>query len=178
MQTEEGKRIANAPRPLRILHVNSARTWRGGEQQTLWLCQGLQERGHEILLACPAGSELRQRAHAAGIRVCPVAMRGEWDLWAVRNLVKIIRRNAIEIVHFHTAHAHTLGLLAAQVSKVPIRVLTRRVDFHIHTHLLNRWKYGPGLTALIAISEGIRGVLIEDGLAPERVTTIRSGIAN
>lgn len=82
----------------------------------------------------------------------------------------------IEIVHFHTAHAHTLGLLAAQVAKVPIRVLTRRVDFHIHKHLLNRWKYGLGLTEIIAISEGIRNVLIEDGLAPERVTTIRSGI--
>lgn len=176
MQTEEAKRRANGPRPLRILHVNSARTWRGGEQQTLWLCQGLQQRGHEIFLACQPSSELRRRAHAAGIRVCPVAMWGEWDLWAVRNLINTIRRNVIEIVHFHTAHAHTLGLLAAQVAKVPIRVLTRRVDFHIHKHLLNRWKYGLGLTEIIAISEGIRNVLIEDGLAPERVTTIRSGI--
>jgi glycosyltransferase involved in cell wall biosynthesis len=164
------------PHPLRILHINSARTWRGGEQQTLWLCQGLQQRGHKSFLACQPGSDLHKRANAAGIEVCAVTMRGEWDVWAVRNLVGAIRRNSIGVVHFHTAHAHTLGLLAAQLAKAPVRVLTRRVDFHIHKHLLNRWKYGPGLTAIVAISEGIRGVLIGDGLSPERVTTVHSGV--
>jgi glycosyltransferase involved in cell wall biosynthesis len=103
-------------------------------------------------------------------------MRGEWDVWAVRDLVGVIRRNGIKIVHFHTAHAHTLGLLAAQLAKVPIRVLARRVNFHIHKHLLSRWKYGPGLTAIITTCEGIRKVLIEDGLAPEHVETVHSGI--
>lgn len=162
--------------PLCILHVNSARTWRGGERQTLWLCQGLGQRGHKIFLACQPNSDLHERADAAGITVCPVVMRGEWDAWAVRNLIGSIRKKSAEIVHFHTAHAHTLGLLAAQLSRVPVRILTRRVDFHIHKHLLNKWKYGPGLTAIVSISEGIRRVLIEDGLPPERVTTIRSGI--
>jgi glycosyltransferase involved in cell wall biosynthesis len=103
-------------------------------------------------------------------------MRGEWDVMAVRSLVRLMRRLAIEIVHFHTAHAHTLGLLAAQRAGVPIRVLSRRVDFHIHRHPLNRWKYGPALTAVVAISDGIRKVLLEDGIAPERVITVRSGI--
>ena len=176
MKDKEEKRKVDLSRPFRILHINTAQTWRGGEQQTFWLCQGLQQRGHEILLACQPDSALHRRALSAGIGVYPVDMRGEWDLWAVRDLVGVFRRNGTEIVHFHTAHAHTLGLLAAQVAKVPIRVLTRRVNVHIHKHLLNRWKYGPGLTAIIAISEGIRSVLIEDGLAPERVTTIRSGI--
>lgn len=176
MKIEGEKRATDIPRPLRILHINSARTWRGGEQQTLWLCQGLQQRGHEIFLACPPQSALHKRANAVGIAVCPVAMRGEWDVWAVRNLVGVIQRISIKIVHFQTAHAHTLGLLAAQLAKVPIRILTRRVDFHIHKHLLNRWKYGSALTAILTISEGIRKVMIEDGLEPERVVTVHSGI--
>jgi len=176
MKAEDRKRKVDIPRPLRVLHINSARTWRGGEQQTLWLCQGLQRRGHEVFLACPPNSDLHQRANKVSIAVCPVAMRGEWDLWAVRDLVRAIRLHCIEIVHFHTAHAHTLGLLAAQWTNVPIRILTRRVDFHIHKHPLNRWKYGPALTAILAISGGIRKVLIQNGLEPERVITVHSGI--
>jgi glycosyltransferase involved in cell wall biosynthesis len=159
-----------------MLHVNTARTWRGGEQQTLWLCRGLQRRGHRILLACPPASPLMERAGQAGLFVCPVRMRGEWDLRAVRRLAAIISRERIDLVHFHTAHAHTLGLLAAQRTGVPLRFLTRRVDFHIRRHLLNRWKYGPALTAILAISEGIRRVLLADGLDPERVVTVPSGI--
>jgi len=159
-----------------MLHINSARTWRGGEQQTLWLCRGLQHRGHRVLLACPPASPLMERARQAGLVVCPVKMRGEWDLQAARELTGIIARERITLIHFHTAHAHTLGLLAARRAGAPLRFLTRRVDFHIHGHLLNRWKYGPALTAILAISEGIRRVLLEDGLAPQRVITVPSGI--
>jgi glycosyltransferase involved in cell wall biosynthesis len=173
----DGKRPEDGkPHPFRVLHINSARTWRGGEQQTLWLCRGLKRRGHKIFLACQPDSELRRRSEKAGVCVCPVTMRGEWDLWAVKNLAGLMRRESIEMVHFHTAHAHTLGLLAAQMAQVPMRILTRRVDFHMHGHPLNRWKYGSGLTAILAVSEGIRRVLIEDGITPQRVITVRSGI--
>jgi glycosyltransferase involved in cell wall biosynthesis len=103
-------------------------------------------------------------------------MRGEWDLWAVQRLAGMIRRHDIEAVHFHTAHAHTLGLLAAQRTGVPYRFLTRRVDFHIHRHPLNRWKYGPAVTAIMAISEGVRRVLQDDGIPAERIVTVPSGI--
>ncbi|RMH68398.1 MAG: glycosyltransferase family 1 protein [Gemmatimonadetes bacterium] len=163
-------------RPLRSLHLNSAKTWRGGEQQTLWLCQGLTARGHTVILTCPSHSELHQRACTAGITVEPVAMGGEWDLWAVKNITQIIRRQQPDIIHCHTSHAQTLGLLAAQITGVPVRIAARRVDFHIRKHLLNRWKYGNGFSAIIAISEGIRQVLIQDGIPPERVVTIHSGI--
>jgi len=176
MTTNGEHERAGRPRSFRVLQINSARTWRGGEQQTLWLCQGLQRRGHKIFLACQPNSPLMERALRAGLSVNPVAMRGEWDVMAVRKLVRLIRRQAIEVVHFHTAHAHTLGLLAAQWAGVPVRVLTRRVDFHIHRHPLNRWKYGPALMVIAAISDGIRKVLLEDGIAPERVITVRSGI--
>ncbi len=176
MNDHREPRQAPKPRSLRMLHLNSARTWRGGEQQTLWLCRGLQRSGHRVFLACPPEGPLMDRAAQAGLSVCPVRMRGEWDLSAVRALAGIIARQKIELVHFHTAHAHTLGLLAARRSGASLRFLTRRVDFHIHRHLLNRWKYGPSLTAILAISEGIRSVLLEDGLAPERVITVPSGI--
>jgi glycosyltransferase involved in cell wall biosynthesis len=176
MAAPERHEMALSSGPFCILHINSACTWRGGEQQTLWLCQGLQRRGHRIVLACPPGSPLMDRARQAGLFVCPVKMRGEWDLWAVRELMGIVNRHGIEMVHCHTAHAHTLGLLAAQFSSVSYRFLTRRVDFHIGRHPLNRWKYGPALTAILAISEGIRRVLMEDGIAPQRVITVPSGI--
>jgi glycosyltransferase involved in cell wall biosynthesis len=176
MTAHQSQRDPSGRRPYRILHINSARTWRGGEQQTFWLCRGLKRRGHSTFLACQPGSPLLSRARAAGIDTCPVKMRGEWDLWAVRRLAGLIRRHDIEAVHLHTAHAHTLGLLAAQMAAIPFRFVTRRVDFHTHRHVLNRWKYGSAVTAVVAISEGIRRVLLSDGIPGERIITVPSGI--
>ncbi|MEK7274022.1 MAG: hypothetical protein AAB110_02085, partial [Candidatus Desantisbacteria bacterium] len=34
--------------PIKSLHLDSERTWRGGEQQVLYLLLGLREKGHEV----------------------------------------------------------------------------------------------------------------------------------
>ena len=48
--------------PISMLHINTERTWRGGEQQTFHLVEALAQRGHAITLACRMGSALHERA--------------------------------------------------------------------------------------------------------------------
>ena len=45
-----------------ILHINSEINWAGGEVQTLNLCKGLIERGHNCIIACPPNSKLSEKA--------------------------------------------------------------------------------------------------------------------
>ena len=63
--------------PLVTLHVNTERTWRGGERQTFLLACGLRDRGHHAEIVCPPGAPLGERARDAGLPVTEMSLRGE-----------------------------------------------------------------------------------------------------
>ncbi len=164
---------------LRVLHLNTERGFRGGEAQTLLLAAGLRARGHECLIAGAAGAPLAERAQAAGVAVWTRQVRGELDLPAIAALAREIGRFRPDLMHFHTSHAVTLGtaagLIASPLRRIPA-VLTRRVSFSLARNPLARLKYRFRIDHLIAVAEGVRWVLIREGIEPERITVIHSGI--
>lgn len=166
--------------PISTLHLNTEPTWRGGEQQTLYLLKGLAQRGHPVLLCAQKGGPMAERARAAGIETRELRMRGEIDPIAILRLARCVREFRPDIVHFHTSHAHTLGTLAACLCGRgrPRTLVTRRVDFSIYRHSffgLNHIKY-RNVDRIVAISQAIRTVLVEDGIQPERIVCVPSGI--
>ncbi len=163
---------------MKTLHVNTERTWRGGEQQTLLLAAGLEARGLRSEIACQAGSPLAARARARGIVVHEIRMRGEFDLLAVKRLASILRAGEHDVVHMHTSHGHTLGVLASILARRGRRIVSRRVDFSIHrTRLkLNRFKYAHFVDRYVAISEAVRSALVADGVDPARIDVVPSGV--
>jgi len=163
---------------VRILHVNTERTWRGGEQQTLWLATGLRDLGEESEVAAQPGSPLAERARAAGLPVHEVAMGGEWDLGAVRALRRIYADRGPGLAHMHTSHAHTLGCLARAGRARPLTAVSRRVDFSIYRNFLRlSWfKYRLLGDRYIAISRAVRDVLVRDGIPADRIEVVPSGV--
>jgi glycosyltransferase involved in cell wall biosynthesis len=165
-------------RNLRVLHINTERTWRGGEQQTLSLAHGLATRGHESQLCVQPGRELHQRAAAAGLTCHPIAMRVEWDPLAIARIARLIRTRAFDIVHMHTSHAHTIGVIAARLARRAKTVVSRRVDFSIYRHALSLsgFKYRHGVDRYIAISQAVKSALVKDGIDAARIDIVHSGI--
>jgi glycosyltransferase involved in cell wall biosynthesis len=163
-------------KPTRILHVNTEKGWRGGEIQTLLLAKGLRQRGHSVLVVASPGSALVDRCRQAGVAVESVSMRGELDPVAVWLLARIFRRFRPEILHYHTSHAITLGTLAGSLSERVACVATRRVSFPLSRNPLARWKYSTRLDRIIAVSEGIRSVLLRSGIADESIRVITSAV--
>ena len=94
---------------MKILHINTERTWRGGEQQTLYLLKGLRERQIESHLVCQPDSPMANRAKEADLNVCTVTMRAEVDPIASYQLRKLIQKFKYDIIHSHTSHAHSLA---------------------------------------------------------------------
>ncbi len=163
---------------MKILHINTERTWRGGEQQTLNLLVGLKERRIASDLVCQTGSPLQEKAAAAGVNVFPIGMRGEIDLAAGWQIRKLIRKFSYHIIHSHTSHAHSLAFLASIGTGVT-RLVTRRVDFSIFRHSflkLSGIKYRFMADYYIAISHKIKAVLVNDGIAEQRIFVVHSGI--
>ncbi len=161
---------------LRILHVDSERTWRGGERQVLELMRRQRARGDEPHVAAPRGSALLSRASSEGLSAHAVPMRGTWDLGSVLALAGLHRSLRPDVVHWHAARAHALGAMAALASPGPARVLSRRVDFPVRGSLGSRALYGLRREATIAISDGVRDALVRSGLDPASIRVVRSGI--
>ncbi len=163
---------------MKILHINTERTWRGGEQQTLYLLSSLIDRRISCHLVCQAESPMAQKALEAGVEVFPIAMRGEVDLPASLRIRKLITRHGYDIVHSHTSHAHTLAFFASLGCRT-CRLVTRRVDFSIFRNRflpINEIKYRFMADYYIAISHQIKQVMVNDGIAAERIFVAHSGI--
>ncbi|MBI4083190.1 MAG: glycosyltransferase family 4 protein [Candidatus Lambdaproteobacteria bacterium] len=164
--------MSTQARPLAVLHVDLERGWRGGQQQVAYLVEQLAALGVENRLAVRAGEPLARLARERGWPVVGVR-----SLWSAVRLAGLARRESIAIVHAHSARAQNLGLLVRLLAPRVRLVVARRVDFHRSPGLLSRWKYSTALVdRWIAISERVRDVLIEDGVAPERTALVYSGV--
>ena len=73
------------------LHVDTARTWRGGQSQVLTTVMGLRALGHRTMLVAHSGGELRQRA-AEGLDLIALAPKTEMDLGAAWRLLRLIKQ--------------------------------------------------------------------------------------
>ena len=60
----EARSVVELPR---ILHVDSGRSWRGGQRQVFLLATGLRDLGYRTLVVAPTGSPLIRRAERAGL---------------------------------------------------------------------------------------------------------------
>ena len=161
------------------LHIDTARTWRGGQNQVLLTVNGLRSIGQRAALVAHPDGVLRQRA-AEGLELIPLAPRTELDLTAAWRLARVVKRLQPDIVHAHDAHGVAMASLALSLggatgSGSPALVVSRRVDFHLRSNSFSRWKHRQ-VDCFIAASDAIRRMLVADGVAADRVVTVHEGI--
>jgi glycosyltransferase involved in cell wall biosynthesis len=159
---------------VRIVHADSARTWRGGQNQVLLTSRGMAARGHEVWLACQGGSALESRARAAGLAVRPMAFHGDFSPGAVMGLARLVRETQPDVIHLHDPHAVSAGLAASSLAPGFRRMASRRVDFPLRG-ALSRWKYGA-CRRVIAVSRAIAGQLQADGVPGDRIRVVYEGV--
>src|SRR5258707_15295637 len=68
--------------PFRIAHVDTERSWRGGENQVLLLMNGLRNLGHFNVAVVRPKSALNYRAQEAHQAIFETQPWGEWDFIA------------------------------------------------------------------------------------------------
>jgi len=162
------------------LHIDTARTWRGGQNQVLLTVNGLRSLGHRAVLVAHPDGELRRRV-AEGLELVPLAPRAEMDFSAAWRLARVIKRMQPAIVHAHDAHGVAMASLAlslgaaSSIGSAPALVASRRVDFHLRGNAFSRWKHRQ-VDCFIAASDAIRRMLMADGVAEDRTVTVHEGI--
>ena len=161
-------------RPLCTVHLSTATSWRGGENQIFLLCQGLHARGQRAIIVAPAGAPLMERATAAGLETHPLKIRGDWDLIGAWKLARYLKKLRPDILHLHDGHAILPGRWAARtLSKEACSVLAhRRTSFT----LKSRRKFGGRISQIIAISQAAKEKVLEAGIEGDRIAVIHSGL--
>lgn len=159
------------------LHIDTARTWRGGQNQVLVTVLGLRSLGHRTLLVANPIGELRQRAKE-GLDLLPLAPKTEMDLSAAWRLSRIIKQLKPDVLHAHDPHGVAMAALAlsmsTQLAKPPL-VASRRVDFHLRRSSLSRWKYRQ-VDCFVCASDAIRQMLVADGVPEVRTVVVHEGV--
>ena len=162
------------------LHIDTARSWRGGQNQVLLTVLGLREIGQRAALIAHPDGELRRRAEE-GVDLIPLAPRSEMDLSAAWRLSRVLKRLKPDVVHAHDPHGLAMASLALSLGgasagrQAPALVASRRVDFHLKGNSLSRWKHRQ-VDCFIAASEAIRRILIADGVPDDQAVTVHEGI--
>src|ERR1051326_6519518 len=165
------------------LHVDTARTWRGGQNQVLLTVNGLREIGHRAALVAHPDGELRRRAQE-GLELIPLAPRTEMDLTAAWRFSRVIKRLEPDVIHAHDPHGIAMAAFALSIDTAAFRrtqrpppplVAARRVDFHLRGNSFSRWKHRQ-VDCYIAASDAIRTMLVADGVPKDRAVTVHEGI--
>ena len=133
--------------PLTVLHLAANRWWTGSADPTIQLVAGLAARGHRVFLGVTPGDRFEAKAREAGLtlvdglglraRLVPVELVRD-----VQRLRRLVRAEAVAVIHAHHSHDHWLAALVARLGGV------RRPPVVRTFHNLRAVKRGPAARAL------------------------------
>lgn len=159
------------------LHVDTARTWRGGQQRVLFTVLGLRAKRHRAALVAHPDGELYRRM-SEGTDLIPLAPQSDIDLTAAWHLSRVIRQLTPDVVHAHDPYAVSMAATALSItspSPRPVLVASRRSESHIAHNSFSTWKYGR-VDCFIAASQAVGERLIADGVPQDKVTVVHDGV--
>lgn len=160
----------------RLLHIDTGRSWRGGQRQCALLCRNLAALGHEVHLICARGRPLHHEMRDGPVAVHTVSAPGEANAFALMQVAMLLRSIGPDLVAAHDAHALGLVAMARKVvmSATPL-VCHRRVDVPPRSDALSRWKLrAPAL--FICVSRAVADVLVSSGVPREKTRVVYSGV--
>lgn len=162
---------------MKILHLSSEKSWRGGEQQIAYLMEELEKAGIEPIVACRKDSSFEEYARSRDWRHFPLPFKNSLDFRTAWNLKRICREIDADVMHLHTSKSHGIAVLSGAFGN-PIRlVLSRRVDFPLKDNLVSRWKYNnKNIKKIISVSNKINDIVKAGVDDKNKVITIHSGI--
>jgi glycosyltransferase involved in cell wall biosynthesis len=172
------------------LHIHTLPVISGSGINTLLTMTGLDKGRFEVELACAPGGALVDESVKRGIKFRPVRHFVQRvspfnDLFALAELILLMRGEKYDIVHSHNSKAGFIGRLAARITRVPAIVHTIH-GFAFHDierpprralfRSLERFA-APMADKLIVISNPLREWGLGSGIGkPEQYVTIYSGI--
>ena len=162
---------------MRILHVSTALSWRGGEQQLTYLIESLKSMDIDQMVFCPHGSAIEQ--YCKDFNIAHYSFyRSNLKLILAHSMMSACHANGINVIHTHDSHSHTLAVLASTVygCSVPI-VVSKRTAFPMKAGFFSRHKYNhPSIARILCVSDRVQNEVAKVMYKNEKLTTVYSGV--
>lgn len=157
------------------MHIETGQRLYGGALQVRYLIEGLYNRRVSNILICSKESSIAEHfKNSEYTEVLEVTCRGDIDIRLLWAILSAIKRKQPDLIHVHSRRgADIWGAIAARAAKIP-SVITRRVD-NPESRFAAKMKYGS-FNKVVTISEGIRQVLISQGVPEHHIECVRSAI--
>jgi glycosyltransferase involved in cell wall biosynthesis len=156
---------------LTIAMVSTPPTWYGGEEEFYLLAQGLRQRGHGVHLLVRRGGAMAERTKREGFAVAEFSGNGKSPqaVWRIR---QHLRRIHPHVLHYNDPHALTAAGFASLGLGIPARIMSRRVDFPLHS----TWHYRRFCDRVCCVSRAIARVCRECGLPESLLRVAHEGV--
>jgi glycosyltransferase involved in cell wall biosynthesis len=179
---DEGHTAAAAigRRRLCVLQLVETMEIAGAEQVVLSLARGLDRRRFRPIVGCltdegPLAASLKRES----IPVFALGKRPGFDFSVVGRLVRVLRRERVDVVHTHVWNADVWGRFSAWLARVPVRMMTAHsVDvWKTRAHLAVDWGLAKVSDHVVCVSEAVRDFYgSQAGVSPRKLSVIRNGI--
>lgn len=163
---------------MKILHLSSEMTWRGGEQQMAYLIEELEkQKGLKQYVLIKKNSAFEKYCKSEGLSFVTAGFKGEWDVGTALEIKRFCRSQDIGLVHAHSSHAHGLAILSAELGNNCPVIVSRRVDFAVSKNFLSDKKYNNrAIKKFICVSQLAYDILASSLRNPEKCVVIHDGI--
>ena len=169
--------MTTSDKKLRILHTEASVGWGGQEIRILTEAQYFRAKGHEVLIAANAGSEIIANAPRYGVAatILPLTHRTLPSLRAVRQLLKDWQP---DVINPHSSVDSWLVALARiGLQPRPRVVRTRHLSANVPRNCASRWVYNSGADFVMTTGEAIVDALSVDGfMLRSRLAAVPTGI--
>jgi L-malate glycosyltransferase len=162
---------------MRVAHIDTEQGWRGGQNQVRLLVEGMRQQGVWTGLVIGENSGHLTQQTASDARL--VLKNKGRNVSSIRRLKEWIHQYQVDLLDCHSSHAHDIGLLLKFFHPELKLVIHRRVDYRPQNNWLQRLKYHSGaINHYVAISNFIARVMLDYGVDPKRISTVRSAVHN
>ncbi|MBL7663851.1 MAG: glycosyltransferase family 4 protein [Bacteriovoracaceae bacterium] len=162
---------------MKVLHLSSEKSWRGGEQQIAYLIQESIKHQVEIFVCCRKNSPFEDFCQKNQIQHISLSFGQDFDLLTAWKIKQYAIEKKIDIVHMHSARSHSMGVLAHRMGMPAKLVLSKRTDFPVKSNWFSIYKYNyPAIARILCVSGKIKEIITPAIVRKEIVETVYSGV--
>lgn len=157
---------------MKVLHINSEKSWRGGEQQMAYLIGELKKHGITSTICCRKNSMMSEYAKKHKLEQFNLSFTG-LKFFNALSLRSYVKKNNFDLIHTHTANAHTLAYYATLAGMRTKIIVSKRTDFPVKTPA----KFNsPNVVQVLCVSKKIEEITKRYLRDKSKVKTVYSGI--
>lgn len=141
--------------------------------QAMELSKKLSERGHKVIITCIQGSVISYKADKSGLPQRHLRIRGSLDLRSIFKLIRIIKKEKIDIVHAHPVGNYWPAIIAAKLTRKKV-VISKHLLNPLHN--LTR-RFLNCADRILAVSQACKDFLSGDGvIKKDKISVVYNGV--